>query len=699
MKKCQPGTKVPNSNNKVDYIRTEGRSLFSGKKKKALLKSERLKKKDRADALEISEKAANDVNCLIMRPTLKQDSILRIVDVDKKSEIEKRRSLAREPISQDNVRKNALGISFADDYSLVYIDFPIRPPWNELMSVDQIDESESSYFQEYSRFVEKHYGSSVNAYEKNLETWRQLWRVLEKSDILLLLCDGRCPSFNFPASLYRYIKSIGKDLIIVLTKVDLLSEQFLKEWLEWFATQYPDVIVVPFSSHPMSDASTFSVCSDPRETMSVRGKHRKLRGTAIQKPSGQSNLERAVLNLASSKLGRHSVYFDPTHQISSKCFEVQLSVKPQLASSGKPFVKKKGEVAAMKLNHACKEGFAALDCSDSEGDRCYNNCSAEESDEEDEEEEEERNAAAAVRVSKHFSCDAGESGDSISLEQHSSSIDSNSDEKEQVENDADAEEDRDIDHYEEELRQRRNPILTCLVDNHTERPRSHSVEDKQSRKKIMPARSLHKRIICDPENSEASVVCQGEICNSFITLGILGFPNAGKSSFINSLARRKVVSVSKTPGHTKHLQTIFLNPSLRLCDCPGLVFPMIGTPYPMQVMFGLVNIAQVREVYSTIAFVAARVDLIKIYGLIDQILQLRSGNRTSITAADPAANYPLADYLKGAVSAYDIAEAWALKRSYYTSKMRLDAHRAGNEILRDIAAGRVLVLFAPPPPE
>lgn len=35
------------------------------------------------------------------------------------------------------------------------------------------------------------------------------------------------------------------------------------------------------------------------------------------------------------------------------------------------------------------------------------------------------------------------------------------------------------------------------------------------------------------------------------------------------------VSTSKTPGHTKHLQTIFLTPTVRLCDCPGLVFPSL----------------------------------------------------------------------------------------------------------------------------
>ena len=52
-----------------------------------------------------------------------------------------------------------------------------------------------------------------------------------------------------------------------------------------------------------------------------------------------------------------------------------------------------------------------------------------------------------------------------------------------------------------------------------------------------------------------------------------GFPNVGKSSVINSLVGRKVVSVSRTPGRTKYFQTYYLTPTVKLCDCPGLVFP------------------------------------------------------------------------------------------------------------------------------
>ena len=70
--------------------------------------------------------------------------------------------------------------------------------------------------------------------------------------------------------------------------------------------------------------------------------------------------------------------------------------------------------------------------------------------------------------------------------------------------------------------------------------------------------------------------------HGFVTIGCCGFPNVGKSSLLNSLNGRKVVSVSRTPGHTKHLQTIFLTKTVRLCDCPGLVFPSLVTK-PLQV--------------------------------------------------------------------------------------------------------------------
>eukprot|EP01096_Ripella_sp_DP13-Kostka_P017794 TRINITY_DN928_c3_g1_i1.p1 TRINITY_DN928_c3_g1~~TRINITY_DN928_c3_g1_i1.p1 ORF type:complete len:670 (-),score=393.71 TRINITY_DN928_c3_g1_i1:152-2059(-) len=57
-----------------------------------------------------------------------------------------------------------------------------------------------------------------------------------------------------------------------------------------------------------------------------------------------------------------------------------------------------------------------------------------------------------------------------------------------------------------------------------------------------------------------------------ITVGIIGYPNVGKSSLINSLKRSKAVGVGASPGFTKIMQEIHLDKHIKLLDCPGVVF-------------------------------------------------------------------------------------------------------------------------------
>ncbi len=52
--------------------------------------------------------------------------------------------------------------------------------------------------------------------------WRQLWRTVEMSDVLLLLADIRHPFFHFPVALYRaVVLEARKPLVLVLNKIDL----------------------------------------------------------------------------------------------------------------------------------------------------------------------------------------------------------------------------------------------------------------------------------------------------------------------------------------------------------------------------------------------------------------------------------------------------------------------------------------------
>ncbi|KAF9904823.1 Guanine nucleotide-binding protein-like 3, partial [Lobosporangium transversale] len=66
--------------------------------------------------------------------------------------------------------------------------------------------------------------------------------------------------------------------------------------------------------------------------------------------------------------------------------------------------------------------------------------------------------------------------------------------------------------------------------------------------------------------------CRNANIKTAITVGVIGYPNVGKSSVINSLKRSKVCGVGSTPGFTKVAQEITLDKNIKLLDCPGIVF-------------------------------------------------------------------------------------------------------------------------------
>lgn len=86
-----------------------------------------------------------------------------------------------------------------------------------------------------------------------------------------------------------------------------------------------------------------------------------------------------------------------------------------------------------------------------------------------------------------------------------------------------------------------------------------------------------------------------KVTENIVTVGLVGYPNVGKSSTINSLLTYKKVSVSATPGKTKHFQTLFLDKDILLCDCPGLVMPSFVFTKADMILNGILPIDQMRD--------------------------------------------------------------------------------------------------------
>lgn len=166
------------------------------------------------------------------------------------------------------------------------------------------------------------------------------------------------------------------------------------------------------------------------------------------------------------------------------------------------------------------------------------------------------------------------------------------------------------------------------------------------------------------------------------SIGLVGYPNVGKSSTINALIGAKKVSVSATPGKTKHFQTIHLSDRVVLCDCPGLVFPNFATTKAELVCAGVLPIDQLREYTGPAGLVAQRIPqpfLEALYGMKIDVRPLEEGG-TGIPTSD------------------ELLRAYAKARGFSTQGLgQPDESRAARYVLKDYVKGKLL--FCHPPPE
>ncbi|XP_058124530.1 guanine nucleotide-binding protein-like 1 [Anopheles ziemanni] len=411
----------------------------------------------------------------------------------------------KEEARKELVYRSEKDMELGDNYFQAY-DFPKRPRWNFEMSKEQLDANENRYFFKYVTLLEKtHYDDmkSLSFCELNLETWRQLWRVLELSDIILVIVDARFPTLMFPPALYQYVtEELGKGMMLVINKIDLVDAEVVLAWKRYFEQKYPQIKVVLFTSYP---------------SYNLRGKQESKHGLKIRRRRGRM----------------------------------------RMAAEG-----------AQQIYEVCRQYV----------------------------------------------------GNDVNLAS-----------------------------WEQKILEERNAPTDLEGDEDTN----------------VTSETTHE------EEKDFSFEEHIKFKNGVLTIGCVGYPNVGKSSLLNAVMGRKVVSVSRTPGHTKHFQTIFLTNTVRLCDCPGLVFPS-STPRQVQVLMGSYPIAQLREPYASVRFLAERVNLV-------ELLTLKHPENDN-------------DHW----SAIDVCDAWAIKRGFLTAKTaRPDTYRAANSILRMALDGKITLSLKP----
>ena len=93
----------------------------------------------------------------------------------------------------------------------------------------------------------------------------------------------------------------------------------------------------------------------------------------------------------------------------------------------------------------------------------------------------------------------------------------------------------------------------------------------------------------------------------YISVGLVGYPNVGKSSVINTLRSKKVCNVAPIPGETKVWQYITLMKRIFLIDCPGVVYSGAGDSDTDAVLKGVVRVENLEDATEHISEILNRV--------------------------------------------------------------------------------------------
>ncbi|OMJ23178.1 Large subunit GTPase 1, partial [Smittium culicis] len=117
--------------------------------------------------------------------------------------------------------------------------------------------------------LEEDEGFLLTPFERNLEVWRQLWRVLERSDIIVQIVDARNPLLFRSEDLEQYISEFdeNKKSVLLINKADMLNLKQRQYWAEYFEANNIDYLFFSAKEATIKQESEIEVLAKREQSL------------------------------------------------------------------------------------------------------------------------------------------------------------------------------------------------------------------------------------------------------------------------------------------------------------------------------------------------------------------------------------------------------------------------------------------------
>lgn len=165
-----------------------------------------------------------------------------------------------------------------------YISLPRKPKWEGMEGnaeeYQRLEEKDFFRWRAQLALLEQSNSHLImTPFERSLGIWRELWKAVEKANVLVQVLDARNPLFFFSRDLFKYSHEVNEECehLLVINKADLLTARQRELWSDYFAEQ--NLKIIFFSNVTTeSNSETDTPISTPHALLEkirelLRGEH------------------------------------------------------------------------------------------------------------------------------------------------------------------------------------------------------------------------------------------------------------------------------------------------------------------------------------------------------------------------------------------------------------------------------------------